>query len=39
MTRYRELAARYAGNFRKLGDECPPELLAAGPRLEREPID
>ncbi|HVN62401.1 MAG TPA: phosphoenolpyruvate carboxykinase (ATP) [Gaiellaceae bacterium] len=39
MARYRELAARYAGNFRKLGDECPPGLLAAGPRLEREPVD
>ena len=39
MARYRELAARYAGNFRKFGDECPPGLLAAGPRLEREPVD
>ena len=31
--RYHELAARYAENFRKLADECPAELLAAGPRL------
>lgn len=32
--RYRELAARYVGNFRKYAPECPPELLAAGPTLE-----
>lgn len=32
-TRYRELASRYAGNFRKLADERPLELVAAGPRL------
>ena len=32
--RRRELAARYVGNFRRFADECPPELLAAEPRLE-----
>ncbi len=32
--RRRELAARYIGNFRKFEDECPPELVAAGPHLE-----
>ena len=31
MHRYHELAARYAGNFRKFADECPPHLAAAGP--------
>ncbi len=36
-TRYRELASRYAGNFRKLAAECPPELVAAGPRLDAAP--
>ncbi len=31
--RYRELAARYVGNFRKFAPECPPGLEAAGPQL------
>ena len=35
--RRRELAARYIGNFRKFEDECPPELVAAGPHLEPVP--
>lgn len=29
--RYRQLAARYVGNFRKFADQCPPELAQAGP--------
>ena len=33
--RYRELAARYVGNFRKFAPECPQGLVGAGPRLER----
>jgi len=32
--RYRQLAARYIGNFRKFAPECPPELVEAGPRLD-----
>jgi phosphoenolpyruvate carboxykinase (ATP) len=32
--RYHELALRFVGNFRKLEHECPPGLVAAGPRLE-----
>ena len=32
--RYRQLAARYVGNFRKYAPECPPDLVEAGPRLE-----
>ena len=35
--RRRELAARYVGNFRKFEDECPPELVGAGPHLEPVP--
>ena len=31
--RYRELAARYVGNFKRLADGCPPELALAGPQL------
>lgn len=31
--RYRQLAARYIGNFKKFAAECPPELVAAGPTL------
>jgi phosphoenolpyruvate carboxykinase (ATP) len=31
--RYRELATRYIGNFRKFAPECPPELAAAGPHV------
>ncbi len=37
--RYHELAARYAGNFRKFADECPPELVQAGPRLDAAVFD
>ncbi len=33
--RYRELAARYADNFQKFAPDCPPEVLAAGPKLEQ----
>ena len=36
--RYRELATRYIGNFRKFAPECPIELVRAGPQLEREPV-
>ncbi len=32
--KYRQLAARYVGNFRKFAPDCPPELVEAGPRLE-----
>ncbi|HEY6016098.1 MAG TPA: phosphoenolpyruvate carboxykinase (ATP) [Gaiellaceae bacterium] len=32
--RYRQLAARYVGNFRKYAPECPPDLVEAGPKLE-----
>ncbi len=35
--RRRELAARYIGNFRKFEDECPPDLVAAGPHPEPVP--
>lgn len=31
--KYRQLAGRYADNFKKFADECPPEVCAAGPRL------
>ena len=33
--RYRQLAARFADNFRKFADDCPPEVRAAGPRLKQ----
>jgi phosphoenolpyruvate carboxykinase (ATP) len=32
--RCHELAARFVGNFRMFESECPPQLVAAGPRLE-----
>lgn len=31
--RYRQLAARYVDNFKKFAPDCPPEVVAAGPRL------
>lgn len=31
--RYRQLAARYVDNFKKFAPDCPPEVIAAGPRL------
>ncbi len=34
--RYRQLAARYVGNFRKFADQCPPELAQAGPITQDE---
>ncbi len=33
MLRYRQLASRFAVNFRKYEESCPPEIKAAGPRL------
>ena len=30
---YRQLAARFIGNFRKFAHDCPPELVQAGPTL------
>ena len=32
--RYRQLAARYAANFRQFAPGCPPELAKAGPALD-----
>ena len=32
--RYRQLAGRFIANFRKFEDGCPPEVIAAGPRLD-----
>ncbi|GAB4496518.1 MAG: phosphoenolpyruvate carboxykinase (ATP) [Anaerolineales bacterium] len=34
--RYAQLAARFIENFRKFQSECPPEVIAAGPKLVRE---
>ncbi len=33
MHRYRSLAARFDGNFKKFAPACPPEVRAAGPKL------
>jgi phosphoenolpyruvate carboxykinase (ATP) len=33
MTRYRQLAGRFIDNFKKFETGCPPEVIAAGPRL------
>jgi phosphoenolpyruvate carboxykinase (ATP) len=33
MQKYRELAARFVENFKKFESECPPEVVACGPRL------
>jgi len=33
MEKYRELARRFIENFKKFSDRCPPEVLAAGPRV------
>jgi phosphoenolpyruvate carboxykinase (ATP) len=32
--KYRQLAARYVDNFKKFAPDCPPEVVAAGPRLD-----
>ncbi len=31
--KYRQLAARFVENFKKFEDGCPPEVLAAGPKV------
>ncbi len=31
--KYRQLAMRYVDNFRKFAPDCPPEVVAAGPRV------
>jgi phosphoenolpyruvate carboxykinase (ATP) len=31
--KYRQLAMRFIENFRKFADACPPEVLAAGPKV------
>jgi phosphoenolpyruvate carboxykinase (ATP) len=31
--RYHSLAARFINNFRKFEDQCPPEVIAAGPKF------
>jgi phosphoenolpyruvate carboxykinase (ATP) len=31
--KYRQLAARFVENFKKFESECPPEVIAAGPRM------
>jgi phosphoenolpyruvate carboxykinase (ATP) len=31
--KYRQLAARFIGNFKKFAPECPPEVREAGPKL------
>jgi phosphoenolpyruvate carboxykinase (ATP) len=33
--KYRQLAARFIDNFKKFAPDCPPEVRAAGPKLER----
>jgi phosphoenolpyruvate carboxykinase (ATP) len=33
MSKYRSLAARFVDNFKKFAPECPPEVVAAGPKL------
>ena len=32
--RYAELAARYIDNFKRFAPDCPPEVVAAGPRAD-----
>ncbi len=32
-SKYRQLATRYLDNFKRFADGCPPEVLAAGPKL------
>jgi phosphoenolpyruvate carboxykinase (ATP) len=34
--RYRELAGRFIDNFKKFESGCPPEVIAAGPKLTEE---
>jgi len=31
--KYRQLGSLFVENFRKFADECPPEVVAAGPKL------
>ncbi len=31
--KYRQLASRFVNNFRKFEPDCPPEVIAAGPKL------
>jgi phosphoenolpyruvate carboxykinase (ATP) len=31
--KYRQLAARFLDNFKKFAEECPPEILEAGPKV------
>ena len=33
MQRYRGLASRFIDNFKKFEDGCPPEIMAAGPKI------
>jgi hypothetical protein len=33
MLKYKQLAGRFVENFRKFESGCPPEVVAAGPRL------
>lgn len=33
--KYRQLAARYIDNFKKFAPDCPPEVVAAGPKVEK----
>jgi phosphoenolpyruvate carboxykinase (ATP) len=33
MQRYRALAARFIDNFKKFASQCPPEVIAAGPKI------
>jgi phosphoenolpyruvate carboxykinase (ATP) len=33
MVKYRQLASRFVDNFRKFAPECPPEVVAAGPKI------
>jgi phosphoenolpyruvate carboxykinase (ATP) len=33
MAKYRQLATRFADNFRKFAPDCPPEVVDAGPRV------
>ena len=33
---YRQLAARYVGNFKKFAPDCPPEIEMAGPVLQSD---
>jgi phosphoenolpyruvate carboxykinase (ATP) len=34
MNKYKQLAARFIENFKKFQDGCPPEVIAAGPKVE-----